>query len=83
MAKITSLCIITLLLFLTSSHVLARRDPTFHDVTPMETHAGDNEVQKVGVDEDSCGGVGEDDCMMRRTLEAHLDYIYTQKQKQP
>ncbi|MQM04577.1 hypothetical protein Taro_037377 [Colocasia esculenta] len=27
---------------------------------------------------ESCG---DDDCMMRRTLEAHLDYIYTQEKK--
>ncbi|XP_048134847.1 phytosulfokines 4-like isoform X1 [Rhodamnia argentea] len=32
---------------------------------------------KVGED---CGGggVGAEECLMRRTLEAHLDYIYTQ-----
>ncbi|XP_048134848.1 phytosulfokines 4-like isoform X2 [Rhodamnia argentea] len=24
------------------------------------------------------GGVGAEECLMRRTLEAHLDYIYTQ-----
>ncbi|XP_020579181.1 phytosulfokines-like [Phalaenopsis equestris] len=26
----------------------------------------------------SCDGVGEDECLMRRTLAAHIDYIYTQ-----
>lgn len=30
---------------------------------------------------DSCDGVEGDDCLMRRTLAAHIDYIYTQKSK--
>ncbi|KAH6813456.1 hypothetical protein C2S51_022474 [Perilla frutescens var. frutescens] len=82
MAKIIYLCIITLFLFLTfSGDVIARPDPNFSDVTPVEIHS------KGGVDEGNCGGggegEGEDECLMRRTLEAHLDYIYTQKQKQP
>ncbi|KAK6120995.1 hypothetical protein DH2020_045265 [Rehmannia glutinosa] len=82
MAKIASLTIITLLLFLTLAHLLAaaRPEPTFHDVTPMETHSTDHNVE---VDEDSCGEVGEEECMTRRTLQAHLDYIYTQNQNQP
>lgn len=30
--------------------------------------------------EDKCEGVAEEeDCLMRRTLAAHVDYIYTQK----
>ncbi|KAG6468236.1 hypothetical protein ZIOFF_072809 [Zingiber officinale] len=28
--------------------------------------------------EEGCGGVGEEECLMRRTLVAHTDYIYTQ-----
>ena len=31
--------------------------------------------------EETCGGVGEEECLMRRTLAAHLDYIYTQNHK--
>ncbi|KAF7811096.1 Phytosulfokines 3 [Senna tora] len=31
--------------------------------------------------EESCEGIGEEECLMRRTLTAHLDYIYTQKHK--
>ncbi|KAI3431023.1 uncharacterized protein J3R85_008087 [Psidium guajava] len=30
------------------------------------------------VGEDCGGGAGAEECLMRRTLEAHLDYIYTQ-----
>ncbi|KAH6767044.1 hypothetical protein C2S52_018027 [Perilla frutescens var. hirtella] len=79
MAKIIYLCIITLFLFLTlSGDVIARPEPNFSGVTPVEIHS------KGGVDEENCGGgEGEEECLRRRTLEAHLDYIYTQKQKQP
>lgn len=31
--------------------------------------------------EEICKGVGEEECLMRRTLAAHLDYIYTQNHK--
>ncbi|KAL3515378.1 hypothetical protein ACH5RR_022280 [Cinchona calisaya] len=87
MSKISTLCIISLLLFLTLSYsVIARPVATFHDITPMETHhdlnVNNNNVEKVDKEE-SCEGLGEDECMMRRTLQAQLDYIYTQKQKQP
>ncbi|KAL7141540.1 hypothetical protein ABFS83_08G060200 [Erythranthe nasuta] len=37
-----------------------------------------NQVKTTGQVEDSCKGISEDDCLMRRTLTAHLDYIYTQ-----
>ncbi|KAJ6685788.1 PHYTOSULFOKINE PROTEIN [Salix purpurea] len=30
---------------------------------------------------ESCEGLGEEECLMRRTLAAHVDYIYTQKHK--
>ncbi|KAL2924916.1 Phytosulfokines 3 [Bienertia sinuspersici] len=30
--------------------------------------------------EESCEGIPEQDCLMRRTLIAHTDYIYTQNQ---
>ncbi|EEF40317.1 phytosulfokines precursor, putative [Ricinus communis] len=28
---------------------------------------------------ETCEGEGKEDCLMRRTLAAHIDYIYTQK----
>lgn len=34
-------------------------------------------VQNVEQGEESCEGVGEEECL-RRTLVAHTDYIYTQ-----
>ncbi|KAL3614369.1 hypothetical protein CASFOL_042443 [Castilleja foliolosa] len=87
MAKATTLSIATLLLILIilpSSHVLARPHPAYHDVTPMDTHhQGNNEMQKGAIDRDSCVGLEEDECLMRNNLEAHLDYIYTQKKNKP
>ncbi|KAK2660103.1 hypothetical protein Ddye_006636 [Dipteronia dyeriana] len=29
--------------------------------------------------EENCEGVGKEECLTRRTLSAHVDYIYTQK----
>nr|GMD87650.1 phytosulfokines-like [Ipomoea batatas] len=81
MSKVTSFCMIAfLVLLLAASQVVSRPVPaaTFSDVTPVETNHGD----KMAV-EGSCGGEGEEECLMRRTMEAHIDYIYTQKQKQP
>ncbi|KAG9440632.1 hypothetical protein H6P81_020797 [Aristolochia fimbriata] len=31
---------------------------------------------------EGCDGVGEEECLMRRTLAAHIDYIYTNGAKQ-
>lgn len=42
---------------------------------------GVEETAEKVMEEESCEGVGEDECLMRRTLAAHTDYIYTQKQK--
>ncbi|EPS67455.1 hypothetical protein M569_07323 [Genlisea aurea] len=33
--------------------------------------------------EDGCRGIGEEECLMRKTLAAHLDYIYTQANPKP
>lgn len=38
------------------------------------------EEEKIDMEE-SCDGIGEEECLMRRTLVAHTDYIYTQKHK--
>ncbi|KAM0032350.1 putative phytosulfokine [Helianthus debilis subsp. tardiflorus] len=38
-------------------------------------------TQKGTVVEDSCNGIATDECLERRTLVAHLDYIYTNDKK--
>ncbi|XP_059624030.1 phytosulfokines 3-like [Cornus florida] len=80
MSKVTSLIMIVLLLCFTLSYA-ARPEPTkLPEVTPANTQRV-VEAQKFEVADESCEGVGDEECLMRRTLAAHIDYIYTQKQK--
>ncbi|PIN21103.1 hypothetical protein CDL12_06204 [Handroanthus impetiginosus] len=37
------------------------------------------ELEDMEVEEASCEGLGNEECLMRRTLTAHIDYIYTQE----
>ncbi|KAF5733226.1 phytosulfokines-like [Tripterygium wilfordii] len=80
--KVSSLCMIALLLFFFGiTSTAGRPEPEFTDVTPMKIQHEENiDVEKVEVEE-SCEGIGEEECLMRRTLAAHIDYIYTQKHK--
>ncbi|PQQ02433.1 phytosulfokines-like [Prunus yedoensis var. nudiflora] len=79
-SKLTSLCFIALILFLSLSCSAARPLPSASDANAMKAQdeLKDVEVEKAMVEE-SCEGVGEEECLMRRTLAAHVDYIYTQK----
>ncbi|GMN35886.1 hypothetical protein TIFTF001_005608 [Ficus carica] len=79
MAKFITFFMLTLLL--SSALVLAARSDSSFTANPRITTEQENiEVEKVDEDE-TCEGVGKEECLMRRTLNAHLDYIYTQKQK--
>ncbi|KAL3618895.1 hypothetical protein CASFOL_037123 [Castilleja foliolosa] len=71
MSKATAFFVVALLLFFTLCSA-ARLGPTVRDKV---------KVDKAQLINESCQGVGEDECLMRRTLTAHIDYIYTQKQK--
>ncbi|KAM0061985.1 putative phytosulfokine [Helianthus debilis subsp. tardiflorus] len=76
--RITTLCMLAILLLSMISFTVARPIPTFKDVTPVETLHTEEEVAKANAVE-NCSGPGEEECLMRRTLAAHLDYIYTKK----
>ncbi|KAK7840937.1 phytosulfokines 3 [Quercus suber] len=80
-SRLSTICI-ALLLFFTLTYATARPEPTFSDATPIKINNQrvDAELEKVMV-EDLCEGVGKEECLERRTLAAHLDYIYTQKHK--
>ncbi|KAK7280239.1 hypothetical protein RJT34_25301 [Clitoria ternatea] len=66
--------------FLTSTYE-ARDVPAFSTIMiSSKTQHGVLEEESVNVEE-SCDGIGGEECLMRRTLVAHTDYIYTQKQK--
>ncbi|KAL1333285.1 hypothetical protein HN51_062074 [Arachis hypogaea] len=78
MRKVTALFfIITLFLCFSMLTHAARPQPSFQHVQsfPKTHHLGGDE----GADDVSCEGIGEDECLTRRTLAAHTDYIYTQK----
>ncbi|KAI7735276.1 hypothetical protein M8C21_033499 [Ambrosia artemisiifolia] len=62
--------ILSLILILSPAFSSARPEPT---ITTSKAPSKDIEV------EEGCKGIGEEECLMRRTLVAHLDYIYTQK----
>ncbi|XP_068322369.1 phytosulfokines-like [Pyrus communis] len=82
-SKLTSLCVVALLLFLSLFSTTARPLPSSScgvSAVKVQHELKDVEVEKAMVEE-SCEGVGEDECLMRRTLAAHIDYIYTQKRK--
>ncbi|MBA0560958.1 hypothetical protein Golob_017825 [Gossypium lobatum] len=86
MAKLASLFILTLLLVSSLSlSFAARSGPAFANDSPAKTQSQatttSTTTDEMEQSEDRCEGVGEDECLMRRTLAAHLDYIYTQKQK--
>ncbi|XWS45115.1 hypothetical protein CRYUN_Cryun15aG0109100 [Craigia yunnanensis] len=81
MAKLVTLFVLTLFLISTLSFA-ARFGPAFPNESPTKTPAEGVETKQADqAVEDSCEGVGEEECLMRRTLAAHTDYIYTQKQK--
>ncbi|KAL5716488.1 hypothetical protein ACHQM5_018171 [Ranunculus cassubicifolius] len=80
MPKPTTLFLITLLVSFTLLNVAAR-------LSPMETKESSSITQEKDVQkteenimdiEESCGGIDEDECLMRRTLQGRSDYIYTQ-----
>ncbi|CAK8573818.1 unnamed protein product [Lathyrus sativus] len=78
-SKVTSpLCfIVFFFLFLTFTYATKLghvSSPIISTNTPYEV------LEDVDIEE-NCEGINEDDCLMRRTLVAHTDYIYTQKQK--
>ncbi|KAE8682805.1 Phytosulfokine [Hibiscus syriacus] len=51
-----------------------------HDPASLLTEYHGVAAEKVDIDE-NCEEVGKEECLMRRTLAAHVDYIYTQNQK--
>ncbi|KAK8580506.1 hypothetical protein V6N13_143588 [Hibiscus sabdariffa] len=67
MSKLLTLFVAAALLLNSMLCYAARPDPAF----PLTKHPG------VDID-DNCEGVGKEECLMRRTLAAHVDYIYTQ-----
>ncbi|XP_058739183.1 phytosulfokines 3-like [Vicia villosa] len=70
--------IVFFFLFLTFTYA-TRLGPVSSPIISTNTQYKVLEDEKVDIQE-NCEGINEDDCLMRRTLVAHTDYIYTQKQ---
>ncbi|KAL8193711.1 hypothetical protein R6Q57_026402 [Mikania cordata] len=74
MSRLTTLLLI-LALLLCSTQPYAARPAS---VAAMTKHQNKGGVETVEMEE-GCEGIGEDECLIRRILVAHTDYIYTQK----
>ncbi|KAK7321628.1 hypothetical protein VNO77_32454 [Canavalia gladiata] len=75
MSKLATL--FTLALLLSFNLIYASRpNPEFNGVSSLHEDA----AAKAEVDDENCED-GTEECLMRRTLAAHVDYIYTQKHK--
>ncbi|MQM04579.1 hypothetical protein Taro_037383 [Colocasia esculenta] len=80
MSKSTTLSLLVLgLLFASMTHA-ARSVPAEHKAMTQQQPLVAVAVEKTEAAATTAEGCG-DECMMRRTLEAHLDYIYTQDKK--
>ncbi|KNA15577.1 hypothetical protein SOVF_095860 [Spinacia oleracea] len=79
MAKLVS-CFFTLILliFMLSFTVaeLGRSDQVLQNQQRVNMDTSDAEIS----DEINCEMLDKDECLSRRSLAAHLDYIYTQEQ---
>ncbi|XP_020676362.1 phytosulfokines-like [Dendrobium catenatum] len=70
MAKAAAFFLLIALIFSISSKHAAR-------TLPVEKPSSVQDFDEENMDL-SCDGVEEEECLMRRTLMAHTDYIYTQ-----
>ncbi|GMH06347.1 hypothetical protein Nepgr_008187 [Nepenthes gracilis] len=81
MSKFAALIMIFLLLRSTLTFA-GRPEPTFPRTSLLKSRHGgfeDGDVElQVDNDEGCNEGISEEECLLRRTLVAHTDYIYTQ-----
>ncbi|KAK7343535.1 hypothetical protein VNO77_12338 [Canavalia gladiata] len=77
-----TLCLAVFFLFFLTFTYAGRHGPASSPfIISSKTQHGVLEEDKVVDVEETCDGIGEEECLMRRTLVAHTDYIYTQKHK--
>uniref|UniRef100_A0A2P2N1P5 Phytosulfokine n=1 Tax=Rhizophora mucronata TaxID=61149 RepID=A0A2P2N1P5_RHIMU len=82
MSKLKIAALLMVALFLCSLLAdAARPGPAFTSDSPAKIEGAEAEQAEAGVAEESCEGIGGEECLARRTLAAHVDYIYTQKHK--
>ncbi|XP_021754700.1 phytosulfokines-like [Chenopodium quinoa] len=79
MSKVVSFCITFILLTFMLSFTAARLGHT--DQVLQNQHRVNMDTSKAEIrDEINCEMLEKDECLFRRSLAAHLDYIYTQEQ---
>ncbi|KAJ7958285.1 Phytosulfokines 3 [Quillaja saponaria] len=84
MSKVLGIFFFTVTLLLSFKLIYGARSPAALITSRDRLLHGDVVESEKGVelehDDESCEGVKEpEECLMRRTLAAHVDYIYTQK----
>ncbi|KAL5706683.1 hypothetical protein ACHQM5_024817 [Ranunculus cassubicifolius] len=79
MSKVATLLLVVLLLVSPLCFANARPNP-IHSGESSSSYIQDADVETENIDE-SCDGIAEDECLMRRTLAGRADYIYTQSHK--
>lgn len=78
MSKLVTLFTLALLLSLSLTSA-SRPNFVFKGVSSLHEDIVSSKASSVDLEDESCEGVeGEQECLTRRTLAAHLDYIYTQ-----
>ncbi|CAL5206116.1 unnamed protein product [Lathyrus oleraceus] len=78
MQKLGTLFTLTLLLSLCLTYA-SRFNLGFKDVSSLHEDIVGSKESSAELDDESCEGIEEEqECLTRRTLMAHLDYIYTQ-----
>ncbi|XP_073059869.1 phytosulfokines-like [Primulina eburnea] len=78
MSKATAKVVFLMALLLFSSFSLSFSTLPDHPPLHIDQVEAKQEVLEV---ENSCKGIGDEECLMRRSLAAHIDYIYTQQNK--
>ncbi|XAR61986.1 hypothetical protein NMG60_11016552 [Bertholletia excelsa] len=76
MSKLTTTTLFAIaLLSLVLTHAASRSEPSKVEILLGDVEEASNRVDAA----ESCEGVNEEECLVRRTLAAHVDYIYTHK----
>ncbi|GLJ43394.1 hypothetical protein SUGI_0901680 [Cryptomeria japonica] len=77
--------VIVFIILLTSNVSMAKRplQPEKSNASGASTEIKGKEVESTIYGEEDCYNIDEEECLMRRTLSAHTDYIYTLQHGQP
>ncbi|KAK6117404.1 hypothetical protein DH2020_048860 [Rehmannia glutinosa] len=77
MSTTTTVFLVTLLICSTICSAARPPPPLPNKVVEHQVRTEEKQV------EENCQGIDEEECLMRESLVAHLDYIYTQKHNKP